>query len=50
MVAERGKSADAAEGITSFLEKRTAVFPDAVSTDMPTSYPWWPERKFEPLP
>ncbi|HEY3604340.1 MAG TPA: crotonase/enoyl-CoA hydratase family protein [Sporichthyaceae bacterium] len=50
MVAERGKSADAAEGITSFLEKRAAAFPDTVSRDLPGSFPWWPERKFEPLP
>jgi hypothetical protein len=49
MVAERGKSADAAEGITSFLEKRAAAFPDLVSRDMPASFPWWPQREFQPL-
>jgi enoyl-CoA hydratase/carnithine racemase len=49
MVAERGKSADAAEGITSFLEKRAAAFPDLVSRDLPASFPWWPQREFQPL-
>lgn len=42
-----GKSADAREGVTSFLEKRTAVFPDKVSKDMPSFYPWWKPRNFE---
>lgn len=35
----RGKSADAKEGIASFLEKREASYPDKVSTDMP-DLPW----------
>jgi enoyl-CoA hydratase/carnithine racemase len=30
-MAARGASADAAEGVTAFLEKRAAVFPDRVS-------------------
>ena len=42
-----GKSADASEGITSFLEKRPAKFTDKPSTDMPAFYPWWEERPFE---
>ena len=42
-----GKSADAREGIRSFLEKRPAKFVDKASTDMPTFYPWWQERSFE---
>ena len=37
----RGRSADAREGVRSFLEKRAATFSDKVSTDMPDSYPWW---------
>ena len=37
----RGRSADAAEGVTSFLEKRTPVYPDKVSTGMPGFFPWW---------
>jgi hypothetical protein len=31
----RGGSADAAEGVTAFLEKREAVFPDRVSDGLP---------------
>jgi enoyl-CoA hydratase/carnithine racemase len=44
----RGASADAAEGVASFREKRPARFPDAVSTDMPAPYPWWTELPFAP--
>jgi enoyl-CoA hydratase/carnithine racemase len=44
---ERGMSADVAEGVTSFLEKRPAVFPQRVSDGMPSFYPWWAERSFE---
>jgi len=36
-----GQSADAAEGVTSFLEKRKPRFPLRVSRDMPPFYPWW---------
>ena len=42
-IAARSSSADAAEGVTSFLEKRPAAFPDTVSTDMPGFFPWWTE-------
>ena len=35
----RGQSADAREGVTSFLEKRPAVFPDKVSDGLPDIYP-----------
>lgn len=42
-----GKSADAREGVMSFLEKRPAAFPDKVSQNMPGFYPWWKPRKFE---
>ncbi len=42
----RGRSADAKEGVTSFLEKRPAQFTCKVSTDMPEYFPWWEERKF----
>lgn len=45
----RGASEDAKEGITAFLEKRPAAFPDRVSVDMPDFYPWWPSRPFRPL-
>jgi enoyl-CoA hydratase/carnithine racemase len=47
-VHERGMSADAREGIASFLEKRPAAFPDRVSADLPDGYPWWSEPPFEP--
>ena len=43
-----GRSADAHEGVTSFLEKRAPRFIQRPSTDMPPFYPWWPERRFEP--
>lgn len=37
------RSADAKEGIASFLEKRPPAYPDTVSADMPDFYPWWEE-------
>lgn len=42
-----GKSADAMEGVMSFLQKRPPQFAMKVSTDMPDFYPWWPERPFK---
>jgi len=48
-VARRGRSADAAEGVGAFLEKRPARFPDRVSADLPEGYPWWPDRRYTPL-
>ena len=42
-----GQSADAYEGVASFLEKRPAKFTQGPSKDMPDFYPWWPERTFE---
>jgi enoyl-CoA hydratase/carnithine racemase len=42
----RGRSADVAEGVSSFLEKRSATFPDRVSSDMPDFFPWWEEKTF----
>ncbi len=35
----RGQSADAVEGVTSFLEKRSAQFPDRVSDGLPDIFP-----------
>ena len=37
----RGASKDAKEGVSSFLEKRTAEFKNKVSLDMPSFFPWW---------
>ncbi len=45
---ERGRSADAIEGVTAFLQKRPAAFSMRPSRDMPPFYPWWPKRPFEP--
>ncbi len=42
-----GQSADVAEGVQSFLEKRDAKFTMRPSTDMPSYYPWWDEPEFE---
>jgi enoyl-CoA hydratase/carnithine racemase len=42
----RGTSADAVEGVTSFLEKRAADFPQRVSTDLPDAFPGWIEPEF----
>jgi len=43
----RGVSADVREGVGAFLEKRTAAFPDRVSSGMPGFFPWWQEPGFE---
>jgi len=40
-VAARGVSADAAEGVKAFLDKRAPRFPMTVSRDMPSFFPWW---------
>ncbi|QIG81982.1 crotonase/enoyl-CoA hydratase family protein [Stakelama tenebrarum] len=45
-VLARGHSADAMEGVTAFLEKREANFPDRVSIDMPDYFPWWDEPEY----
>lgn len=42
----RGKSGDAHEGVTSFLEKRPPKYPDRVSTDLPDIWPHWEPPRF----
>ena len=41
-----GRSPDAYEGVSSFLEKRPASFPMSASRDLPEFFPWWEERRF----
>ena len=43
----RGQSADAVEGVTAFLEKRPAVFPDRVSDGLPDVMPGWSSPEFQ---
>jgi enoyl-CoA hydratase/carnithine racemase len=43
----RGQSADAVEGVTAFLEKRPAQFPDLVSDGLPEIMPGWRAPEFE---
>ncbi len=43
----RGQSADAAEGVTSFLEKRVGRFPDRVSDGLPDIMPAWAAPDFQ---
>jgi hypothetical protein len=43
-MASLGAAPDAAEGITSFLEKRPAEFPMSVRKDLPDVVPSWPDR------
>jgi|CXWL01.1.fsa_nt_gi enoyl-CoA hydratase/carnithine racemase len=40
LMVARGASADAKEGVSSFLEKRAPQFPDRVSHDLPAPFPW----------
>jgi enoyl-CoA hydratase/carnithine racemase len=42
----RGSSGDAKEGVNAFLQKRQAKFPDRVSADMPSFFPWWEEKAY----
>lgn len=46
-VYRRSQSADAQEGVASFLEKRPADFPDKISSDLPDFFPWWDEPTYE---
>jgi len=40
LVWARGRSADAREGVQSFIDKRPAAFSDRVSADLPHFSPW----------
>lgn len=42
----RGRSADAKEGVSAFLDKRTPAYPDRVSTDLPDVFAGWDEPQF----
>jgi len=42
-----GSSADAREGVQSFLDKRPPAFAMKVSQDLPDDFPWWPTRSYE---
>ena len=46
-ILERGRSDDVREGVTSFLEKRPAVYTDLVSDGLPDAFPGWVEPEFE---
>jgi enoyl-CoA hydratase/carnithine racemase len=45
-IESRGASADTREGVTAFLEKRKANYPNRVSSDVPDIWPHWTPREF----
>ncbi len=45
-ILQRGRSADAHEGVTSFLEKRPATYTDRVTDGLPDVFPGWVEPGF----
>ncbi len=44
---DRGQTADAKEGVMSFLEKRAPTYPVKVSDGLPNFWPWWTEKAFK---
>jgi enoyl-CoA hydratase/carnithine racemase len=47
LIDEMGRSRDAAEGVSAFLEKRPARFPMRPSADLPSTWPWWKQRQWK---
>ncbi|MFO1326660.1 MAG: crotonase/enoyl-CoA hydratase family protein [Rubrivivax sp.] len=45
-IQSRGRSGDAREGVSAFLDKRAPVWPDRVSQDMPDFFDWRGEPPF----
>jgi enoyl-CoA hydratase/carnithine racemase len=45
-IQSRGASADTKEGVSAFLEKRSAKYPNTVSNDLPDVFPEWVEPAF----
>jgi enoyl-CoA hydratase/carnithine racemase len=45
-IQSRGASADTKEGVTAFLEKRPASYPNKVTTDLPDIWPEWKAHEF----
>jgi enoyl-CoA hydratase/carnithine racemase len=45
-IVDTGRSPDAREGVTAFLEKRPARWTMRPSQDLPDWYPWWQDRPF----
>ena len=41
-----GRTADAKEGVSSFLEKRPAEFSMSPAKDMPSYFPWWKDPEY----
>lgn len=44
---DRGQTADAKEGVMSFLEKRKPSYPVKVSEGLPNFWPWWKDKAFK---